>query len=142
MATSRLEARHMFKVNSYRHGHNMNYVTGDANLKRVADARIQELPVKFSHIRPNGKTYETIVKDVFPNFKGVGGAIIENINIARTPLMTNPEYAFDYLSSNVHQLDIVLTPGAKYMAWASTTTGRLGYSVEIFCGLDRVDFAD
>ncbi len=139
-ATSRQESVQMQLVNTFRRNAGLPYVTGSYALNKVAQLRVNEIAQRFSHIRPNGLSFETAVKDCFPNYPQAGGEITENISIARTPLMSDPAYSFSYLTTYIQQIDKLLDPSARYFAWAGLPYGRLGYAVQIFSGLDNITF--
>ncbi len=138
-ANSRVEAQHINLVNNFRKSHGLGYVSGNAALKKVCDARLLELPVKVSHTRPDGRIYETIVKDVFPNYPTPGGGIIESFIFGRTSY-ANPGPAFDCYSAYPHMMDLMLDPAIRYMSWSGRVSGSMGYSLELFSGLDTIDF--
>lgn len=141
-ATTAQEATHMYLVNRLRKNYGLNYVTGNASLKALADARVQELPSSFSHTRPNGKSFDTIVKDVYPRYPQNAAGLKENIIFGKLSI-SDPTVAFGVYLAYPHDVDnTILDPYAKYMSWSSTIRGSMAYSVELFSGIDQIDFAN
>lgn len=140
-ASTREEAEHITLVNTLRRNHGLSYVTGDPNLRAVAVARLNELPTKFSHTRPNGTSYNTIVKDVFPNYRLNAGGFEEIIMFGRTSL-AGPTACYDCITAYPHEVDKMLDSSVKYIAFAGKVQGTMGYSIQLLSGLDRIDFAD
>lgn len=140
-ATSRAEATHMILVNMLRKNHGLNLLSGSYALKAVADYRLREIPINATHTRPNGLSYETAVKDVFPNYPTPGGGIIESFIYGRLEIAL-PANSFSIYSAYPHMINIMLDPGARYMSWSGMTHGTSGYAIELFSGLDDIDFAN
>lgn len=140
-ATCREESRIIEQVNYLRRDHGLSYLTGDPNLRSVAIVRLNELPTSFSHTRPNGKNFNTAVKDVFPSYRLNAGGFDEII-LFGVNTMADPVSSYTTTTRYPHEVDKLLEPSLKYLSWAGMTRGTMGYSVTLLSGLDRIDFAD
>lgn len=140
-AVSPGEAAHLLRVNAFRAAHGKAYVTSDPNLHAVASLRVQELPTRFSHYRPNGSWYDTAVKSVFPNYRLNAGGVKEII-VFGAPNMSDPNKSFDVMTVYPHFSQMMLDDGMRYLSWEGHVSGTMGYAIEMWSGLDRIDFAD
>lgn len=87
-------SRALDAINAKRANAGVRKLTFSTALNKAADARVKEITVKFSHIRPNGKT---------------------NVSILR-------EFGIDYTSAGENIACCVNNPEDLAAAWASSTT--------------------
>ena len=105
-------------VNEVRRQYGLNELYGLETLDGVSQIRADELIQSYSHTRPDGSNYDTVIEQ-----QGMieWKSIAENI-ASGTNCMSTAREAFDsWMNSEGHRANI-LDPNMKYMAVAKSTT--------------------
>lgn len=87
-------------VNAYRAENGIAPVKADVTVQKAAQLRAEELPISFSHTRPNGSRCFTALEEVGASYQGAG----ENIAAGQT----SPEEVMnDWMNSDGHRANIL-----------------------------------
>lgn len=129
-AANTVEGEVIKKVNLARKEEGLNYITGDAKLHEIAEARVQELTQKYSHARPDGSNFVTIVEGSGYRTDGLTPAVGENILKIANPGLAFEKYAQSAVATKVMTTDFFTNAAYAYIA--NEENPELGYSVLLF----------
>lgn len=123
------------KINEYREENGLSPLEYDDDLVRVAEVRINELPISFEHTRPNGESYKTVYRELNLTSKYNRGS--ENIAMGHLGNFATKEecveYVFEaYKDSESHRLNM-LKPYWKYYGGSNIISqDGESYQIQVF----------
>lgn len=114
-------------VNEERKKENLKEVTYNYNIQEKVDLRAQEISDLFSHTRPNGKDWASVLDDVEYLVAG------ENLAQADNPIATAETFMKAWMESEGHKANI-LSKDFVSMALGIYETNTTTYIAQIFIG--------
>lgn len=113
IAVDETEGQILKSVNQLRKENNLTLLTGDGKLHEAAVWRSEEISDDYSHTRPNGENYHTILDEVEYRNDGLIPALGENIIATDDPVA-----AFESFSKKQGSQKVLLTDYYRYLSFA------------------------
>lgn len=123
------------KINEYREENGLSPLEYDDDLVRVAEVRINELPISFEHTRPNGESYKTVYRELNLTSKYNRGS--ENIAMGHWGNFATKEecveYVFEaYKNSESHRLNMLKPYWKHYGGSNIVNQNGESYQIQVF----------